>query len=81
MFTTSARGSKAFAIEQRIRECKTRTVKINTQKLKIAQSKIIQNSTLNMNLVKVLNMVCLLKKSKKDLFLVNVLKQSSRCIE
>ena len=52
MFTSSVRGTKAFAAEQKIRELKTRIAKINTQKLKISPSKIIQNSTLNMNLVK-----------------------------
>ena len=49
MFTTSVRGGKAFAAEQKIRELKTRISKINAQKLKIARSKIIQNSTLNRN--------------------------------
>ena len=49
MFTTSVRGGKAFAAEQKIRELKTRISKINAQKLKIAPSKIIQNSTLNRN--------------------------------
>ena len=51
-FTSSVRGGKAFAAEQKIRELKTRIAKINPQKLKISPSKIIQNSTLNMNLVK-----------------------------
>ena len=50
MFTTSVRGAKAFAAEQKIRELKTRIAKINAQKLKISPAKIIQNSTLNMNL-------------------------------
>ena len=50
MFTTSVRGGKAFAAEQKIRELKTRIAKINAQKLKISPAKIIQNSTLNMNL-------------------------------
>ena len=49
MFTTSVRGGKAFAAEQKIRELKTRISKINAQKRKIASSKIIQNSTLNRN--------------------------------
>ena len=52
MFTTSVRGGKAFAAEQKIRELKTRIAEINVQKLEIASSKIIQNSTLNINLVK-----------------------------
>ena len=49
MFTSSVRGSKAFAAEQKIRELKTRITKLNAQKLKITPSKIIQNSTQNMN--------------------------------
>ena len=52
MFTSSVRGGKAFAAEQKVRELKTRIAKINPQKLKISPSKIIQNLTLNMNLVK-----------------------------
>ena len=52
MFTTSGGGCKAFAAEQKIRELKTRTSNINARKLKIGPSKIIQNSTLNMNLMK-----------------------------
>ena len=41
MFTTSVRGGKAFAAEQKIRELTTRISKINAQKLKIAPSKVI----------------------------------------
>ena len=52
MFATSVRGGKAFDAEQNIRELKTRIAKINAQKLKISPAKIIQNSTLNMNLMK-----------------------------
>ena len=52
MFTTSIRDGKAFAAEQKIRELKTRISKLNAQKLKISPTKIIQNSTLNMNLMK-----------------------------
>ena len=51
MFTSSIRGGKAFAAEQKIRELKTRIAKSNVQKLKIRPAKIIQNSTLNMNLM------------------------------
>ena len=46
------RGDKAFAAEQKTRELKTRIAKLNAQKLKISPTKIIQNSTLNMNLMK-----------------------------
>ena len=47
MFTSSVRGRKTFAVEQKIRELKTRIAK--TEKLKITSTKIIQNSALNMN--------------------------------
>ena len=49
MFTASVRGGKAFAAEQKIRELKTRISKLNAQKLKIFPTKIILNSTINMN--------------------------------
>ena len=52
MFTSSVRGGKAFVAEQKIREFKTRISKLNAQKLKISPSKIIQNSTLSLNLMK-----------------------------
>ena len=49
MFTTSVRGGKAFAAEQKIRELKTRISKLNAQKLKISSTKVILNSAINMN--------------------------------
>ena len=49
MFTTSIRGGKAFAAEQKIRELKTRISKLNAQKAKISPTKIILNSAINMN--------------------------------
>ena len=52
MFTASVRGGKAFAAEQKIRELKTRIAKLNVQKLKISPAKIIERSTLNVNLMK-----------------------------
>ena len=52
MFTTSARGGKAFAAEQKIRELKTRISKLNLQKLKLSPAKIILNSAINKNSVK-----------------------------
>ena len=52
MFTTSVRGGKAFAAEQKIRELKIRVSKMSAQKLKISPSKIIEASTANMNLTK-----------------------------
>ena len=39
MFTTSIRGGKAFAAEQKIRERKTRISKLSAQKLKISLTK------------------------------------------
>ena len=50
MFSTSVRGGKAFAAEQKIRELKTRVAKLNGQKLKISPKKIIEMSTRNMNI-------------------------------
>ena len=50
MFSTSLRGGKAFAAEQKIRELKTRIAKLNSQKLKISPKKIIEMSTTNMNI-------------------------------
>ena len=52
MFTSALRGSKALSAEQKMRELKTRIVKLNAQKLKISLPKIIQNSALNMNIMK-----------------------------
>ena len=46
------RGGKAFAAEQNIKGLKTRISKLKAQKLEISPTKIIQNSTLNMNLMK-----------------------------
>ena len=46
------RGGKAFVAEQKIRKLKTRIAKLNAEKLQISPTKIIQNSTLNMNLKK-----------------------------
>ena len=50
MFTTSLRGGKAFAAEQKIRELKTRIAKLKGQKLKLTPKKIIEISTANMNI-------------------------------
>ena len=49
MFTTSIRGGKAFAAEQKIRELKTRVGKLKIQKLEISSTKIILKSAANMN--------------------------------
>ena len=50
MFTTSLRGGKAFAAEQKIRELKTRIAKLKGQKLKLTPKKVIEISTANMNI-------------------------------
>ena len=50
MFSTSLRGGKAFAAEQKIRERRTRISKLNCQKRKISPKKIIEISTENMNI-------------------------------
>ena len=42
MSSTSLRGGKAFAAEQKIKELKTRISKLNGQKLKISPKKIIE---------------------------------------
>ena len=52
MFTSSVRGGKAFAAEQKTREIKTKIVKLSAQKQKITSTKIIQNSALNINNMK-----------------------------
>ena len=49
MFTSLVKGGKTFAAEQKIREFKTRIAKLSAQKLKITPTKIILNSTLNVN--------------------------------
>ena len=49
MFSSSLRGGKAFAAEQKIRELKTRTSELTNQKLKISPNKITEMSTINMN--------------------------------
>ena len=50
MFSTSLRGGKAFAAEQKIRELKTRIAKLFSQKLKMSLIKIMEMSTANMNI-------------------------------
>ena len=81
MFTTSVRGGKAFPAEQKIRELKTRILKINAEKLKISPSKIIEVSTLNMNLTKRFKMVYLQKKLNVDRCQENILKLYLTCID
>ena len=49
IFTTSVRGGKAFAAEQKIRELKTRMSKLKAQTLKISPTKIILKLAINMN--------------------------------
>ena len=50
MFSTSLRGGKAFAAEQKIRELKTRIAKLDSQKLKISPKKVIIMSTANISI-------------------------------
>ena len=50
MFSTSRRGGKAFAAEQKNRELKTRISKLKGQKLKVIPQKIIEISAQNMNI-------------------------------
>ena len=49
MFSTSIRGRKVFAAEQKIRVLKTRVAKLIIQKLKMSTTKIILKSASNMN--------------------------------
>ena len=51
MFSTSLRGGKAFAAEQKLRELKTRIARLDSQKLKINPQKIIEMSTVSMNIL------------------------------
>ena len=39
MFTSSVRGGKAFAAEQKMRELKSRTAKLNALKMKVIPTK------------------------------------------
>ena len=50
MFSTSLRGGKAFAAEQKKRELKNRLAKLKSQKLKIPPEKIIEISIANTNI-------------------------------
>ena len=52
MFTTSVKGGKAFAAEQKIRELKTRIAKLNALKMKVLHAIVIFYSAENMNNVK-----------------------------
>ena len=50
MYSTSLRGGKAFAAEQKIRELKKRVARLQMQKLKITPKRIIKIPTQNMNI-------------------------------
>ena len=80
MFTTAVRGGKAFAAEQKIRELKTRTSKLNAEKLKISPNKIIEAPTANMNLKKSIKYGFSPDEINNVLWQMNVLKQSLICI-
>ena len=64
MFSTSLRGGKAFAAEQKITELKTRISKLKGQKVKITPNKIIEISTKNINIQPIKKMVFDQVKSK-----------------
>ena len=49
IFKSSVRGGKSFAVEQKIRELKSRIAKLNALKLNVPPTKIITTSTENMN--------------------------------
>ena len=70
MFSTSLRGGKVFAAEQKIRELKTRIAKLASQKLKISPKNIIEMSTAN-----------ILKKLNKKHYIVKDLEQFTTCID
>ena len=52
MFSTSVRRGKAFAAEQKIRELKSRVVKLSALKTEVPPTTIILQSAENMNNVK-----------------------------
>ena len=52
MFTSTVRGGRTFAAEQKIRELERIISKSNAQKLKISPTKIILNSVNNMDNIK-----------------------------
>ena len=66
MFSTSLRGRKVFAAEQKIRELKTRIAKLHSQKLKISPQIIIEMLTVNMNILPGKKYGFRQKKSKKE---------------
>ena len=51
MFLSSLRGGKAFTVEQKIRELKTRIAKLHSQKLKMSPKKTTEISAVNMNIL------------------------------
>ena len=51
IFTSSVRGGKTLAAEQKIRELKSRVTKLNALKIKVTPTKIITTSSENMNCV------------------------------
>ena len=51
MFTSSVKGGKAFAAEQKIPELKSRIARLNALNMKVTSTKIITTSSENMNSV------------------------------
>ena len=81
MFTSSVRGGKVFAAEQKIRELKTRISELNAQKLKILPTKIILNSENNINNIKNGKYGLSPEEIEKNHFLVKDLEQFSICVK
>ena len=81
MFTSSVRGGKVFAAEQKIRELKTRISELNAQKLKILPTKIILNSANNINNIKNGKYGLSPEEIEKNHFLVKDLEQFSICVK
>ena len=81
MFTSSVRGGKVFAAEQKIRELKTRISELNAQKLKILPTKIILNSANNINNIKNGKYRLSPEEIEKNHFLVKDLEQFSICVK
>ena len=65
IFSIALRGGKAFAVEQKIRELKTRITKLNVQKLKRSPVKIIEMSAANINIRPSQKYGLFLKRKKK----------------
>ena len=81
MFSTSLRGGKAFAAEQKIRELKTRIAKLASQNLKISPNKVIEISTTNMNIQPSKNINYHQQKLSEKHYRVKDLEHFTTCID